>query len=379
MINTLLRFAKQAGVFLLILIVLLEVASYIYIRFINQNIPLPTYSFVNAGSKFWVYIDKHFGVWHSPGSEYLHNKSCFVVKYTANSFGMRDKERELNSNVPRVALLGDSFIEGWGNEIGERLSDRLEEALDTEVLNFGTSGGFGTIQEWQQYKHMVKDFDHDVVLLGILPHNDFKDNSYKIGLRNGDYRPYLKGEYPDYDLVYSAEGLPDPNRQMPILKSFDFTLREWSSFYRIMRYLGSYRIKEMKLIPRWQAEFENEGPTSKFYNFSDAEWSIMRYSLEQIVDEAKGKRVIVFTIPVLPDFQEYDGQAPPLSRNLRQLANEKGFVYIDLLKEMYDLKLTPHDVFFVCDNHWSPLGNEAATSIVQPYVESVLKEVTDHQ
>jgi hypothetical protein len=376
MIKKLLSFLKQFFIFLFVLIVLLEIGSYVYIRFINQNIPLPTYSFVNAGSKFWVYIDKHFGVWHSPHSQYLHNKSCFVVKYHANALGMRDKERSLSSDKPRVAILGDSFIEGWGIERGERLSDRLEKALGTEVLNFGTSGGFGTIQEWLQYKYMVTKFDHDAVVLAILPHNDFKDNDYEIGLKDGSYRPYLEGEYPDYKLVYSAKGLPDLHRKMPLLKSFDFTLREWSSFYRIMRYLGSYRIKGLKLVPRWQAEFEQEGGESRYYNFTPQEWAIMRYSLEQLADEvnARGKKLVVFTIPVLPDFQEYDGKnTPPLVNNIERVAEDKGFVYIDLLKAMREQGLTPYDVFFVCDNHWSPFGNEVAASILLPYVEKALQ------
>lgn len=371
MLKKITSFLKQFGIFLFILIVLLEGTSYLYIRFINQNIPLPTYSFVNAGSKFWVYIDEHFGVWHQPHSHYLHNKSCFVVEYSANSFGMRDRERAQKSDASRVALLGDSFVEGWGNELPDRLSDRLEQQLGTEVLNFGTSGGFGTIQEWLQYKHMVSEFDHDVVMLGVLPHNDFKDNNYEIGLSGGKYRPYLKGSYPDYELVYSADQLPDPKRKMPLLKSFDFTLREWSSFYRIMRYLGSYRIRGFQLVPRWVAEFENVN-SSRYYDYSPEEWNTMKYSLEKIADSVGDKKLIVFTIPVQPDFDMYDGATPPLVEEIRKVAREKGFVYVDLLEEMTARGLTPYDVFFVCDNHWSPAGNKAATSILLPHVQSAL-------
>ena len=142
-----LRMLKNTTIFILIFACFLEIASWLYIRFINPNIPLPTYSFVNASSKFWVYIDKNFGVWHEPNSNYLHNKSCFVVQYHANSKGMRDKERDLIGKSPRVILMGDSFIEGWGNEPEDRLSDRLERSLGHEVLNFGTSGSFGTRSE----------------------------------------------------------------------------------------------------------------------------------------------------------------------------------------------------------------------------------------
>lgn len=369
---------KQFGLWLVIMIGLLELSSFLYIKYINPNIPLPTYSMVNAGSKFWVEIDEHFGVWHKPGSSYLHNKSCFVVKYQANAMGMRDKERSLASSSPRVAILGDSFIEGWGNASPDRLSDRLEKALGTEVLNFGTSGGFGTVQEWLQYKHFVSRFSHDVVILGVLPHNDFNDNSYAMAVQQKStaYRPYLVGQYPDYKLVYTANHLPDYNKGTPWLKSFDFTLREWSSFYRLMRYLGSFRIRNYKLVPHWQAEFDDTGKPdhSYYYDFAEADWQVMRYTIEQLVAEAKGKKVIVFTIPVHSDFLRYKGEEPPLSEKLRQLSEQKNFVYVDMLKEMSQRGLNAHDLFFVCDNHWGAFGNEVAAGILLPHVEKALKK-----
>ncbi len=375
---------KSCVIFILILAVMLEAASWLYIKYVNTDIPLPTYSFVNAGSKFWVLIDKRFGVWHAPGSSYLHNKSCFVVEYQANSSGMRDKERALRSDAPRVAVLGDSFVEGWGNASEDRLSDRLEAALGREVLNFGTSGGFGNIQEWQQYKYLVKQFDHDVVLLGVLPHNDFTDNSYDFAKAQGEreHRPYLVGSYPDYEMIYGANDLPGRKAGSQWLKSFDFTLREWSSLYRVLRYLGSYRLRGFHLEPRWMAEFQDKPDPnlSFYYDFKPADWDIMRYSLTELVREAKGKKVIIFTIPVHPDFVRYDGRTePPLTRNLRALAQEQGFVYVDLLEEMTRRGLDAKSLFFVCDNHWSALGNRVAAEILEPYVRQALAAFPDHR
>jgi hypothetical protein len=376
------QFVKQALIFIGVMVVLLETASWVYIRFINQNVPLPTYSFVNAGSRFWVNIDEHFGVWHEPGSKYLHNKSCFAVQYTANSHGMRDRERSLESDVPRIAVLGDSFMEGWGNELNDRLSDRLESATGREALNFGTSGGFGTIQEWLQYKHLVKKFRHDVVLVGMLPHNDFTDNDYDHAVKTGDksYRPYLTGAAPNYTLTYYRDTLPEEKTSTKLLKSFDFTLREWSSFYRVMRYLGSFRIHDFKLVPRWVEEFETPAGEahSMYYDYKPAEWDIMRYCLEEIIREAEGRQVIVFTIPVPPDLTRYDGTPPPLTRALTELAAKDGFTYVDLLGEMASRNITGEDMFFVCDNHWDARGNELAASVLLPYVTEALTKAERH-
>jgi hypothetical protein len=372
-------YLKNFGIFLISFIVFIEIGCLFYILYINQSIPLPTYRVVDANNNFWANLDEHFGTWHEPNSTYLHNKSCFVVEYRANSLGMRDRERtrENLSGKPRAAVLGDSFIEGWGNEIGERLTDNLEMDMGREFLNFATSGYFGTIQEWLQYKYMVKQFDHDVVLIGVLPHNDFQDNHISRA-KTKKRRPYLRGTYPNYELFYSRDKLyvrddtPDP------LKDFDFTLREWSSFYRVIRYMGSYRIRNFELQPRWVAEHDdNQGREhSAYYDFDPADWDIMRYSLEQIAKEAGDKPLVVFSIATHSDFVERDkqgGRTAPLSEEFRKLSKEVGFIYCDMLEEMAARELDAEDVFFVCDDHWSPAGNSIAADLLEPYVAEAFK------
>ncbi|MBU4523981.1 MAG: SGNH/GDSL hydrolase family protein [Desulfomicrobium sp.] len=377
-IKKFLLISQNAFFVLLITAFMLELCSFLYIRYADTNVPLPTYSFINAGSNFWTYCSPHFGVWHEAGSSYLHHKSCFAVFYTANRWGMRDKERTLEkATAKRAVLLGDSFIEGWGNEAEDRLSDRLEQRTGQEVLNFGTAGGFGTIQEWLQYKHLVKNFDHDVVMLGILPHNDFQDNSYEHGLtKQTIYKPFLVGEYPDYRLVYYKEQMPDERQAFPILKSFDFTLREWSSLYRLVRYLHSFRLRDSSLIPRWLAEQEDrpDGFQSKYYEFTEEEWNIMKYSLERLREECSDRRLIIFTIPSHQDFLRFDGTVAPLTEKLARLSEALDFTYVDLLPAMHSSGFGARDLFFECDDHWSPAGNRVAADILEPYVRNALAQ-----
>ena len=336
---------------------------------------------VDSNNNFWANLNEYFGTWHAPNSSYLHNKSCFVVEYEANSLGMRDRERtkENTDDKPRAVVLGDSFVEGWGNEIGERLTDHLEEDLGREFLNFATSGYFGTIQQWLQYKHMIMEFDHDVVLVGILPHNDFQDNhiSRSNTLKR---RPYLRGTYPNYELFYSRDKLYARDKTPNFLKSFDFTLREWSGFYRAMRYLGSYRVRNFELQPRWVAE-HNDNPGrehSAYYDFDPADWDIMRYCLERIAEEVGDKPLVVFSIATHSDFVErknQGGRTAPLTERFRELSGELGFIYCDLLEEMAARNLNAEDVFFVCDDHWSPAGNRIAADLLEPYVTRAFNRV----
>ena len=38
-----------------------------------------------------------------------------------------------------------------------------------------------------------------------------------------------------------------------------------------------------------------------------------------------------------------------------------------MLEEMAARRLSAEDVFFVCDDHWSPEGNRIAADILKPY------------
>ena len=367
---------KKLLAFVFVFIAMLELASYFYIKYVNTNIQMPSYSFVNVNSKFWTFSNEHFGVWHQPSSSYLHKKACFTQTYASNAYGMRDKERTKGSDQQRVVILGDSFIEGWGNKAEDRLSNLLEASTGKEVLNFGTSGGFGTIQEWLQYKYMVKQFRHDVVMLGILPRNDFEDNSLEFyhTQDTDDYRPFLVGEYPDYKLFYPVSKLPQPTRMQAFGKSLQLTLLEWSCLYRVAIYLHDFKIENMKLVPRWSPENASaQAGGSMYYSVPESEWSIMRYSLEQLVAEAGSRKVILFTIPAYQDFEHYDGKEPPLARKLRELANRTGATYVDLMPAMVARGIKYPDLYFSCDKHWNAFGNAVAADILEPYVRAALQ------
>lgn len=355
-----------------ILFIFLEIASLVYIHFINTSLPRPTYSFFNLKSSFWSNNDAHFGVWHEQNSSFVHRKSCFRVKYHTNEFGMRDAKRTMQSENARAVVLGDSFTEGWGLESNDRLSNILEQKLGKEVLNFGTAGGFGTIQEWLLYKHLAKKFDHTVVLWQLLPFNDFDDNNCA---NSTQYRPYLKGDYPNYTLAYSQPALPknaQDSLQAPeaspldfIWKNFVETMREWSAFYQVIRYVGYF--------------FENPSATkfslaeeaqlkSMFYDFSEHDWQIMRYTIEQLMQEAQGKQVIIYTATSPVDFMRYNQEVSPLSAKLFALAKELGFTYVDMLPLMYAHDKEYAKYYFTCDHHWNSYANKVAADILEPHM-----------
>lgn len=101
-----------------------------------------------------------------------------------------------------------------------RVSNRLETATGREHLNFAVNGS-SPINYCLVYKNIAKRFEHDIVLVGLLPANDFQDytptEAYAL-VEWPIYRPYWHGQYPNYGLKYSLNNINQPisrNGQTP--------------------------------------------------------------------------------------------------------------------------------------------------------------------
>lgn len=146
--------------------------------------------------------NEYWKIWHFPNNEVNHERACFDVDYTTNSLGMKDQEPDTSKYT--VALIGDSYIEGYGEPNESSMFHYLDSLTgnDVDVLNFGTSGGFGTVHEYAIYQNFVRHFKPDVVVLFFLSYNDLYDNVNAI-----------------------AEGLIDDNHE--------FTFRRAESFEEV--------------------------------------------------------------------------------------------------------------------------------------------------
>lgn len=349
----------QLAVFLAVL----ELGLQAVVRTGLLDVSLPTYRAENAWS-FWVDVDPAFGVWRLPHAEYRHAKACFDVPYRANAFGMRDGETAERHPGPRVAVLGDSFAEGWGVADGRRLPDLLERATGTEHLNFGTSGDFDPVQYWQLYRTLGQRFDHDAVLLMILPNNDFPPGG-PSETRPADARwtPRLTGTYPDYRVTYPP-------------RTFAPRPRDWRRFAVNLpgEFWLTYRTGMFMVAYVSAVRAHNAGPAeagalqrSRYYAYTRAEFDRLRYAIERIAREAAGRPVLMVTIPRPDDFAAAaTGKPPPLPDELRQVAQGAGIDYLDLLPAMQrDAGGKPQRWFLTCDGHWSEAGHAEAARVIR--------------
>jgi GDSL-like Lipase/Acylhydrolase family len=320
---------------------------------------LPSYSLEEA-APFWQDINPDFGVWHQPHARYRHQKSCFDLIYTSNAHGMRDGEVDVASAAPRVVMLGDSFVEGWGVADGQRFTNRLTGATGIPHLNFGVAGDFGPTQESILYRTLASKFEHDAVILTILPANDFLDDEpWAVRLRkNARYRPYLVGEYPDYTVKYPAGGFkPVQHRGW----QFKNALREFWLTYRTFDHFTQFA---QQLITFYRRRGSFDPLQSYYFDYTNEEFGRMRYAIEQIRAAAGDRPMLVVTVPTGQDYDraQAEGGTPPLTRDLRWLAQRTGFTYMDLREYMDGSERKRQ--FLACDPHWSPIGHAQAAAAI---------------
>jgi hypothetical protein len=134
----------------------------------------------------------------------FHRTSEFECRIHTNSQGFRgtrEYEPEPPGDTGRIVTIGDAHTLGVGVGDDETFSALLEKRLanrgqDVEVINMGVSG-FGTAQELLQFRHVARDYNPDLVILGYFQNDQagnissglFGIEEEKLVRRDGKNKP----------------------------------------------------------------------------------------------------------------------------------------------------------------------------------------------
>ncbi|QHI38113.1 hypothetical protein IMCC3317_34990 [Kordia antarctica] len=346
--------------------ILLEIVLAIYIRTAEIKIELPTYTFQNT-QNFWFDLNEDFGTIHLPNDVYRQKKYCFDVVYESNSKGFRDAEREVIAETKRVVALGDSFTEGIGVQVEDRLTNLLEQETAIPHLNYGLAGNFGPTQYFMLYKTLAREYTHEAVLVGILPSNDFIDDDYEIGLRFGSdrYRPFLKGNYPNFEMVYHTDSI-HKSKALPRKQNFiNKVLKNFTNSYNMYNYMRVMR--RVKAIP--QDKLLEASKVPSYFNYSEKQFNRMRYTIEEIKKLAGNRPVMIYSIPIEKEIKAYREHGKnPLGKELKAVCDSINVEYLDLLPKTENFTEEEYKALFLsCDGHWSEAGNAFAKKHIESY------------
>lgn len=359
---------------LLLLFVIIEILA----RIVDSSIRSVEYENYNGN---WLEPNPVWGVWHKPNTSVTHKKKCFQVKYTSNSFGMRDIERTIPKSKYRIAILGDSMVEGYAVNDNETVTRVLEDEIynnSIEVLNFGTSGNFGTTQQFLLFKHLVRKFDPDLVILFFFNANDLVDNSLEIqksrNWLNYWRRPFLnKSDNNSWELKYFNFGNPEKQDE-PSTKLCN------SINVCSVQYL---KLLFHELVGKGALVKEFQSPPNQLYLDS---WEKTNQSITQLRDLVvdAGSELIVFDIPhfvqIVPSMYDklkttlgYDPLEP--NRRLKKIAEKLSIKYYFPLEWFEDFRDRNHVTWpyfsHTCDAHWTKLGHRVAAYSLAQYLRNL--------
>lgn len=308
-------------------------------------------------SRFWDGEHPRFGVWHRPGAAILHESACFSVRYRTNALGARDRERSAVADAPRVLALGDSFVEGWGVPRAKRLTDRLEAATGLEHVNLAMAH-FGPYQSLLVYRELGAALEHQLVLIGVVPHNDFTDLDYTRASGALAYRyrfrPYLVGHYPSYRHVDHREA------------SWARVLRRHSYAWNALDHARTLLLGSDDPYGPRDLRSAAGVVRSEYYDYGEDQLDLLRFVLERLAAEAAPRPVVAFLIPTLADLERRAQAGPaPLGPALAAAVRGAGVRVIDLLPALREREPHPKRLFFACDYHWNARGNALAAEILR--------------
>ena len=342
---------------LAIFAVLAELVSLIYINATKWPGSRPSY---HVGyNEFWTDNNPAFGMWHRPNGHFIHKSGCYSVEYDTNSYGARDVERSVHSSAPRTIVLGDSMIEGVGQPADKRLTNILEKDTGREYLNFG-SGSFGPLQYALLYKTMALKFDHNFVLVGVVPDNDFHDMDYPFEKAHGqanEYRPY----YADNLSVFYS-GHFNPNQGEGFLDHVEAILRAYLASYHIGQYIYS------------QSYWWRVSPYSGYHDYNNVDIARLEKALDDIkaTADVRGAKVGVILIPHAIDFQRmHKTGTNPLGPLVEKWGQANDVAVKDLLPEMDSMSGGNFLAYSLCDGHWSERGGAIAAQILEPWLQQI--------
>lgn len=340
--------------------------------------------------RLWEY-DRELGWKHIPHARGRMVTPEFDVEIAINADGLRDRDfaKTRQPQSWRLLALGDSFVEGWGVELGSSVTKVLEGLLQArmaetvvEVVNMGVAG-YGTDQELLFYERLGTHYQPDDVLVFFYV-NDFWNNASPVGIGSEQgYKPFFRLG-PGGRL--SLRGIPVP--RLPSWDADWHATRPWRQ--RLRRYMRRnchlYALAERALFPsrgelvqrqRFYRGLYGRDPGGQW----QTQWELCGHLLEALDTrvELAGAKLHVVYVPAMVQIEEanwhrkkelnqlvgeYDLARP--NRQLATLAARHGLSYLDL-----------HPVFrrhsgqrrlYFRDSHWNKNGHAVAAAAIADFL-----------
>lgn len=332
------RLILLAFISVLVAIVLIE----IFLRISKVFIPPP-----HLTQKSAIY-----GFEHIPNAKAVYKSLEFQTDISINSHGLRDYEisEEKPKGLKRIAVVGDSFVEGLQVHLDRTIPKKLEQGLkdnNYQVINFGVSG-FGIEQKYLFIREKVLKYNPDIIIL-FLSTNDLDDikNNGLVSTANGT----IKFKYKPMD------------KRVEFLKSH---LRKsyLANFLFLINLKKTNAEKNLPMEHRlYQGIVDDE-----VQNYLDLTKQLLLES-RKVSELNRSEFILVIGADRIQVNQNYENnfktqynltktQTDFFNNYFSQFAKDNSIVYLDLSPVLRKEIKEARDVYFKSDGHWNEHGHE---------------------
>ena len=371
-----------------------------------------------APPKYVRVYDPYRGFYLEPGQTINWGSagSCFDVRgIEINSFGMRDRERNLAPTGPRITLLGDSFLRAFEVENDKAINRILEDINPgVEFLNFGESG-YGSIHSLKTYETFANEFDAPLVIYFMTP-SDFFDNHYMLRAWQKNTTGIMEpgwDNHPDFVQQDNAWEFVIPHDQISRPTGI-LAIKTWLGrnvkFYLLGRNIRDafllYRTQSdnmslnggeglrfpaaenINISRNWMHLLVNAPPMNEYWREA---WEVTKYTILALANEstANNAEFIVVEIPDIDmlridesNFEEVVGDSIPegfephyFYNALNEFFDEHNIRFLNL-QAVYELEVTdPLTLYYDCNVHWNERGHNETAYIVSEFIREDIQEV----
>ncbi|MEO1052122.1 MAG: hypothetical protein AAFX87_15930 [Bacteroidota bacterium] len=323
--------------------------------------------------------NKYWKVWHYADSKTTHTRDCFEADYSTNEYGMKDGP--VNFSLPKITLLGDSYVEGHGKNNNQSVSHFMDSLLEQqyEVLNFGTSGGIGTVHQLALYDNFASHFDAELVILFFLNYNDLYDNINAIseGFINEDLEfTYPKAnDFEEIKTFIADKGTP-PEVQYSKggLYTFKLARRGFSSLGAYFQTAANVKLFDFRTAIAKMYDPDESDDIRKGYNIFEKSLTELK---KQVEADSAQLLLVQIADPFQIDVNWLDLSAGKIDKTLqpdypntrvKAICDSLGVAYFDMYPQTADYiktnEMTFPYFFHTCDRHYDTHGNRWMAELV---------------
>ena len=307
------KFLKSVFLFLLTFAV-----TFIFTDFFIQSSEIMSVSFDQ--------VHKQNGAMYKPNAQTMFLNEGFHLGqinnngYLGNNYPPKKQDKSF-----RIALLGDSFVEGFQvfdrhhfRNLLESKLNKTHDYIDYEVLNFGR-GEFNLSNTYAYHQNFVQKFQPDLTLIFLSKNDLFSTEA------NWTLKPYC---YIDNDSLEIKKDVSDH----PIYKRKEF-INNFSNHIATLRLLSNcHRLVQKGLLPhivfdKFNALFGNEKPEVK-----QEEQEVSKDELDETM------LAILNKISQTDDFIFVFRDQEPFPKDIHNYISSLGIEIIDLSNPLMELK-----------------------------------------